>query len=86
MASQDIQILLIPPGLTDDQMRAWVSVYLLEAPFTNSVIQLQDMEPQNASRQLADAYNLRITDARRDMETVHNWLAYFTPEILSEGS
>ncbi len=83
---QDIQTLLIPPGLTDEQVRAWVSVNLLEASFTNSVIRLQNMEALDASRQLADAYNLRITDARRDMETVHNWLAFFAPETLSEGS
>ena len=85
-ARRDIQTLLIPQGLTDEQVRAWVSVYLLEAPFTNSVIRLQNMEALDASRQLADAYNLRITDARRDMETVHNWLAFFAPETLSEGS
>ena len=85
-AEQDIQTLLIPPGLADEQVRAWVSVHLLKAPFTNSVIQLQNMKPQDASRQLADTHNLRITDARRDMETVHNWLAFFAPEILSEDS
>ncbi len=85
-ARQDIHTLLIPPGLTDEQVRAWISVNLLDAPFTNSVIQLQNMEAQDASRQLADTYNLRITDARRDMETVHNWLAFFAPETLSRDS
>lgn len=83
---QDIQTLLVPLGLTGEQVRAWFSVYLLEAPFTNSVIQLQNKEALDASRQLADTYNLSITDARRDMETVHNWLAFFVPETLSGGS
>ena len=85
-AEQDILTLLIPQGLTDEQVSAWVSVYLLEAPFTNSVIQLQNMESLKASRLLADIYNLGITDARRDMETVHNWLAFFAPETLSGDS
>lgn len=85
-AKQDIQTLLIPLGLADEQVRAWVSVHLLEAPFTNSVIQLQDMESLEVSRILADTYNLSMADARRDMETVHNWLAFFVPETLSGDS
>lgn len=82
-ATKDLQSLLIPSGLADEQVRAWVSVYLLEALFTNSVIQLQNMEPLEASRILADTYSLGITDARRDMETIQNWLAFFAPETLN---
>ena len=82
-ARRDIQALLIPPELTDKQVRAWVSVCLLAAPFTNTVIQLYDMEAAEAARLLAETYDLGLTEARRDMETVQNWIAFLTPEVLS---
>ena len=78
-ARRDIEALLIPPGLTDEQVRSWASACLLAAPFTNTVIRLQDMEAPHASRSLADTYGLGVTEARRDMETVRNWLAFLTP-------
>ena len=81
-AQRDIKSLLIPSGLTEEQIRIWASACLLAAPFTNAVIRLHGMEESNASRSLAETYNLGITEARRDMETVHNWLAFLMPEIL----
>ena len=81
-AQQDIQALLIPSGLTDDQVRALVSVYLLEAPFTNCVIRLLNTDLTEASRQLAETFSLRMHEARRGMETVQNWLVHFAPETL----
>ena len=81
-AQRDIQVLLIPPGLTDEQVRAWASTCLLAAPFTNDVIRLHGMETTSSSRLLAETYNLEITKARRDMETVQNWLIFLMPEIL----
>lgn len=82
-ARRDIQALLIPSELTDKQVRAWVSVCLLAAPFTNTVIQLNDMKAAEAARLLAETYGLGLTEARRDMETVQNWIAFLTPEVLS---
>ncbi len=82
-AWRDIQTLLIPPDLTDAQVRAWVSVCLLAAPFTNTVIQLRDLEASGAARLLAETYGLGLTEARRDMETVQNWIAFLAPEALS---
>lgn len=81
-AQRDIQALLIPSELTDKQVRAWVSVCLLAAPFTNTVIQLYDMEAAEAARLLAETYDLGLTEARRDMETVQNWIAFLTPDVL----
>ena len=81
-AASDIQSLLIPPDLTDEHVRIWASTCLLAAPFTNAVIRLHTTEEQNPARFLAIAYGLSITQARRDMETVHNWLAYLAPETL----
>lgn len=83
-AQRDIQALLIPLGLTDDQVRTWASTCLLAALFTNDVIRLHGMDTTSASRSLAETYNLHITKARRDMETVQNWLAFLMPETLSE--
>ena len=82
-AKRDIQALLIPPGLTDPQVRVWVSACLLAAPFTNTVIHLYDMEVSEASRLLAEKYGLGLIEARRDMETVQTWIAFLTPEVLS---
>ena len=82
-ARRDIQALLIPPGLKDEQVRTWELGCLLAAPFTNSVMRLQGLETPNASRLLAETYSLSVTEARRDMETVQNWLAFLTPETLS---
>ena len=80
-AHRDIQALQVPPGLNADEVRMWVSACLLAAPFADTVIRLRWMEAQNASRLLADTYGLSITEARRDMETVQNWL-----NILVQGT
>ena len=80
-ARRDIQALLILPGLNDEQLRTWASGCLLAAPFTNSVMRLHGMETPNASRILAKTYGLNVSEARRDMETVQNWLAFLTPEV-----
>ena len=80
---RDIEALLVPPDLTGQQLRAWVSACLLSTPFTNTVIRLHDRESADASRLLAETYGLDITEARRDMETVQNWLAFLAPDTLS---
>ena len=85
-ARSDIQILLIPPGLTSEQIRMWASACLLAVPFANTVIQLQDMEPPSAARSLAETYGLGVIDARRDMETVLNWFRFLAPDILRGSS
>jgi hypothetical protein len=79
-AQRDIQALLIPHGLTAGQLRIWLSACLLAAPFTNAVIRSRPLDTPTASRTLATAYGLSITQARRDMETVQNWLAFLAPE------
>ena len=79
-ARRDIQALAIPQGLTDEALRAWISTCLLAAPFVNSVIRLNDWDATNAARSLADIYGLGITEARRDMETVQNWLSFLALE------
>ena len=71
-ARRDIQALLIPPGLTDEQVLAWASACLLAARFTNTVIRLQNLDAPSASRSLANTYGITVTEARRDMETVQN--------------
>ena len=82
-ARRDIKALLVPPDLTGQQLRAWVSTCLLSTSFANTVIRLHDREPTDASRLLAETYRLDITEARRHMETVQNWLAFLAPDSLS---
>lgn len=83
-AQRDISALRIPPGLNDDEVRAWLSACLLATPFANTVLEVHNtVDLVSSYRQLATTYGLNITDARRSMETVQNWLALLTPEILS---
>lgn len=82
-ARRDIQKLSIPPGLTDEALRAWLSTWLLATPFTNSVIRLSDSDAENVVGSLAETYGLSPTGARRDMETVQNWLSFLVPEVSS---
>ena len=84
-AQRDIQALVIPPGLNNEQVRMWASTCLLAAPFANRVIQLHGMDSRERSRILAEAYGLGITQARRDMETIENWIAFLIPE-KSQGN
>ncbi len=76
-ARRDIEALQIPPGLTDEQVRSWASACLLAAPFTNTVIRLQNMEAKSAPGLLANTYGLGVTEGRSYLETVRNWLAFF---------
>ena len=86
-AQRDLQSLLIPSGLTDREVQMWTSTCLLAASFTNKVIQLHNArDPAASYRFLARTFGLGITEARRDMETVQNWLAFFAPETLQEQS
>lgn len=79
-ARRDIQALSIPPNLTDEGVRAWISACLLAAPFPNSVIRLSDLDTQDVVGLLAETYGLGATEARRDLETVQNWLSFLSLE------
>ncbi len=84
-ARRDLRALVMPPGLSNEEVRMWATACLLAAPFTNTVIQLSHTTDVAASyRSLARMYGLNMTEARRDMETVQNWLAFLAPETLSE--
>ena len=80
-ARRDIQALSIPMGMTDDAVKAWISICLLASPFTNSVIGLNDSDTPNVAKLLSETYGLGATEARRDMETVQNWLSFLKPEV-----
>lgn len=84
-ARHEIEILSIPIGLTDEGLRAWISTCLLSTSFANSVIQLGDCSDASHSPSLlADLYGLNTTEARRDMETVQNWLSFFAVESSTQ--
>ena len=85
-ARRDIQTLRIPLSLTSTQVRIWISGCLLAASFTNTILRLNNMRTSDASRSLAAIYDLSVTDARRDMETVQNWLSFFAPQTLARTS
>ncbi len=84
-AKRDIQTLQTPSGFTDYHFRNWITVGLLSSGFTIAVIELLNEQEPGRSRILANSFGLSPTEARRDMETVHNWLAFFAPDILAIG-
>ena len=75
-AQRDIDILKLPPALTGTQIRDWALGYLLAAPFTDSVIQHRNIDPVIATQILSKTYGLDVTEARRSMEAVQNWLTF----------
>lgn len=82
-ARHDLRALLLPPNLTREEVRLWATACLLAAPFTNSVIQLGRTTDAPASYQsLAGIYGLSMSEARRAMETVQNWLTFLAPGTL----
>ena len=85
-AWHDLRSLVVPSGLTDAEFRIWITTCLLAAPFTNTVIRLKCATDISELREsLAIPYQLSLTVARRDAETVQSWLAFFAPEILLDG-
>ena len=76
LAKRDIQFLLIPNGLSNEELNIWLSTCLMASPFTSSVMIAKDLDINSAPRFLSETYNISISTARRDMETVQNWLRY----------
>lgn len=79
-ARRDMEALCIPAGLSVESFRTWISICLLSTNFVNSVIELSDVDRRQAANVLAQTYGLSLTGARRDMETVQNWLAFLKAE------
>ena len=79
-ARQDIDSLSVPPGLSRHDFRSWSITCLLAAPFTTTVLQLHARKAPRPAHVLAEKFGMNITKARRDMETVENWITYFLPE------
>ena len=73
---QDLDILQLPQGLTGEQVENQISIAFLSSPFVQSVLLLIDSEITDASRTLAEKYDLSVTEARRGAETVYNWYAF----------
>ena len=83
---RDLRALAMPSDLTNEEVRMWATACLLGSPFTSSVIQLSHtMDVAAPYQSLARTYDLNLTEARRDMETVQSWLALLAPETLPES-
>ena len=77
---QDLELLQMPESLTTQQVTDWVSACLMASPFVQSVLRAPNVEPSEVVRTIAQTYNLTITDARRRIETVQIWSAFFMSE------
>ena len=67
----------MPQGMTGEDIENQVSLAFLTSTFVQAVLQLRDEEITSVSKVLADRFDLSVTDARRGVETVHNWYAFF---------
>ena len=84
-AKRDVESLLIPDGLTPEQVGDWALTCLLTSSFANSALQVAGMEESAAIRRLAQVHASSLADARRSRETVYNWFASLAPEMLAVG-
>ena len=73
----DLEFLQVPEGLNNQQVTDWVSVCLMASPFVQSVLKAQNVQLSEVVRTIAQAYTLSITDARRSVEAVQIWAAFF---------
>lgn len=85
-AQIDIDLLNIPSELSEENLKNWMLTCLISTPFAQSVMSMLDAKSEIASQRLAQSYSLSRTEARRKMETVHNWLALLAPKILTESN
>ncbi len=81
-AQGDIAALGLQSNLLPDALRRLVTTSLLASPYASDVLRVQHMDAVDAARELATSYDLPLHLARRDMETVHNWLRELAPELL----
>lgn len=82
LAARDLKAMNVPPDLTVEQLESWATTCLLAAPFACSVLALRREDSIEAVRTLAKLYDLTGASARRDMETVNNWLSVLAPDLL----
>ena len=82
-AFRDLEVLSIPLRLGEGEFKTWIATCLLATPFANSVLGLQDTNSQKAASALSEMHQLSLTAARRDMETVQNWLLFLNRKRLA---
>ena len=81
-AEADIECLQVPLGLETAEFRAWVATALLSAPFTQTVMEVADLDEAEAVGRVAAEWEANITDARRGCEAVQSWLMSLVPDAL----
>lgn len=81
-ASRDLSALALPSGSPLNEFKSWATASVLGASFTHDILRLHHLDQITASREVASLYDLSDIDARRAMETVHNWLRELAPELL----
>ena len=76
-AKRDLDVLQLAHGLTGQDVENRISIAFLNTPFVQDVLKSQDADVTSISRSLAERYTLSVTDARRGIEAVRNWFAFF---------
>ena len=81
-AVRDLRALALRTGLPLSEFKSWATASVLGAAFTHDVLRFHHLDQITASREIASIYGLSDMDARRQMETVHNWLRELAPNLL----
>ena len=76
-AERDLDTLQLDHGLTGEDVENRISIAFLNTPFVQDVLKSRDADITSISRSLAERYDLSVTDARRGIEAVRNWFAFF---------
>ena len=79
-AQRDTARLALPDNLSGLQFRSWVWTSLWRSAFVSKVGEHTGEDRQSVYGLLAHSFGLSLTDARRGMETVESWLAFFDPD------
>ncbi len=80
LATQDLQALNVPPGISETEFYGWIGMRLLASPFVNSVMRLEAGADDAAWRALSAEWDISMGEASRRRETAQSWLRRFAPE------
>ena len=77
LAQIDLDALTVPRGLGRQDFDVWVSTQLLASPFAESIMNAEDVDGSVLWAQVAEFWQMSVSEAARSIETVHSWLATF---------
>ena len=74
--------MLVPDNMDSVRLREWATACLLASSYAHDVLSTRGQTMRQRVQLLRDKYQLSAVDARRDLETIENWLSELAPELL----